>query len=306
MVHSHHSHSGTYCCHASTPLDEMIQTAIDKKFATFALTEHVPRLDREFIYPEESHLSVEDLMATFERFIVDARNFQKKVNTDKSNNTTLLVGFESEGGINDDHLQMCLKFKERFAVDLVVGSVHHVDGIPIDFDASEWNRALDVIGSGDVVQLYAKYFETVYIMIKTLKPEIVAHFDLIRLFTPLELEIPDLCEHKDIWNWIEKSVDLIVEMDLLVELNSSAIRKGWPTPYPKPDVFKYMISKGIKFCLSDDSHKFDQVGLNYHKVLAYLQQYDVNTVWYYTIESDIPVRKQMSVTELELYIKTTL
>lgn len=306
MVHSHHSHSGTYCCHASTPLDEMIQTAIDKKFKTFALTEHVPRLDREFIYPEEEHLSVNDLINTFDSFIEHARIFQKDVNSDDSNITNLLVGFESEGGINDDHLNMCLEYKEKYNVDLVVGSVHHVDGIPIDFDLNEWNRALKEIGNGDIIELYFQYFNYIYKMIDVLKPEIVAHFDLIRLFTPLEMEIKDLKSIKRIWDIIEKSIDLIVKFDLLVELNSSAIRKGWPTPYPKPDLFKFMIEKGVKFCLSDDSHKFDQIGLNYYKVLDYLKDFNVESLWFYTIEKGEVLKKEMPVSEFETYIKTTL
>ena len=52
MPYSHHSHSGQFCGHAKNTLDEVIQAAIDKKFHTFALTEHIPRPLVDF-YPGE-------------------------------------------------------------------------------------------------------------------------------------------------------------------------------------------------------------------------------------------------------------
>lgn len=303
MVHSHHSHSGTYCCHATTSLAEMIQVAIDKKFKTFSLTEHVPRLESQYLYPEESHLTVQDLQNTFESYMEDARKFQKAVNSDDSNCTTILVGFESEGGINDDHLKMCLEYKENYEVDLVVGSVHHVYGIPIDFDRDVWNKVLKEAG-GDISEMYYQYFKSVCKTIEVLKPEVVAHFDLIRLFTPSELDIGHLQKDERVWSLIEKAIDLIIEFDLLVELNSSAIRKGWETAYPKPDIFKHMVERGVKFCLSDDSHKADQIGLNYHKVLKYLQDFKVASLWYYTIEDKAVIKREMPISEFETYVAT--
>lgn len=52
MPFSHHSHSGQFCGHATNTLEEVVETAIAKRFHTFALTEHIPR-PREDFYPEE-------------------------------------------------------------------------------------------------------------------------------------------------------------------------------------------------------------------------------------------------------------
>lgn len=306
MVHSHHSHSSSFCCHASSPIEEMVQTAIDKNFKIFCLTEHVPRLNAQYIYPEESHLSVEQLAQTFDDYIIRAREIQKLNNSTSDNGMKILVGFESEGGINDDHLDMCLKYKSQYHVDLVIGSVHHVQGIPIDFDQAEWNRALDVVGKGDISELYYHYFKTVSNMITKLKPEVVAHFDLIRLLTPKHSALPNLADFPEIWKVIEDAVDKIVESDLLVELNSSAIRKGWPTPYPQEDVFALMVEKGVKFCLSDDSHKSDQIGLNYDKVLAYLNKHGVASIWYFDVDSNGHVtRAHTGVQDLQNFVMSS-
>jgi histidinol-phosphatase (PHP family) len=54
MPFSHHSHSGQFCGHATNTLEEVIQTVISKKMEVFAMTEHMPRDERDF-YPEEVH-----------------------------------------------------------------------------------------------------------------------------------------------------------------------------------------------------------------------------------------------------------
>ena len=52
MPFSHHAHSGQFCGHGENTLEEVVQTAIGKKMQVFALTEHMPREERD-LYPEE-------------------------------------------------------------------------------------------------------------------------------------------------------------------------------------------------------------------------------------------------------------
>ena len=53
MPHSHHSHSGQYCKHASGLLEEVVKEAIRQHFEVYGLTEHVPRYREVDLYPEE-------------------------------------------------------------------------------------------------------------------------------------------------------------------------------------------------------------------------------------------------------------
>jgi len=40
------------------------------------------------------------------------------------------------------------------------------------------------------------------------------------------------------------------------------------------------VARGGRFCLSDDSHGVDQVGLNFHKVLEFLDKLGISTLHY--------------------------
>jgi histidinol-phosphatase (PHP family) len=46
------------------------------------------------------------------------------------------------------------------------------------------------------------------------------------------------------------------------------------------------LDRGGKFCLSDDSHSVDQVALNYHQLLPFLQKTGINTLYFLTYKGE--------------------
>lgn len=272
MVHSHHSHLGQYVAHAVDLLDSMVELAYIKGFTTFCLTEHMPRLD--YLYPEEidRHYTISKLFTKFERYIGHA----KRLKLEYGRRMTILVGFEVEG-INEDHLELAQRIRAHKDIDMCVGSVHFVDEIPIDFDRNLWVEARNQCGGNRA--LWKRYFETQYEMIKKVKPEVVGHFDLIRLYAEPGEEPDKLSAWPEVWQQVQTNIDLIIAQGGLIELNSSAIRKGWLLPYPKEDIAQEILIRGGRFCLSDDSHSLKQVGLNYGKVLDYVESLGVQHLY---------------------------
>ena len=48
------------------------------------------------------------------------------------------------------------------------------------------------------------------------------------------------------------------------------------------------LKRGGRFCLSDDSHGVEQVGLNFHRVLTFLDIVGITTVHYLELLDDAP------------------
>ncbi|QOU21336.1 hypothetical protein BRETT_001058 [Brettanomyces bruxellensis] len=297
MPYSHHSHSGEYVAHGENTLDEVITKVKQMNFHVFCLTEHCPRYARDLMYPEEEGMTVESLTTIFDKYMVHARRIQKEINNDDSNRLRILVGFESEGGIDEIQTKGCEDLRKKYNVDIVVGSIHYVKRIPIDFDRPRWIKAKQHYNS--FRDFFKGYFQCQHEMIKRLKPEVVSHFDLIRL---LEEPESDRCEitgkllknvniktdWPEVWKLIDKNIDLINEQGGLIELNSAALRKGWNSPYPKRDIVELALSKGAKFCMSDDSHGIAQVGFNYDKVLKFIQSFGdkMPYIYYWNVDKD--------------------
>lgn len=293
-MHSHHSHSGDYVAHATDSLEGITNRAIEMGFETFCMTEHMPRIDSKFLYPEEieQSFSIDTLKSNFDRFYEHAKRVQKQ-KIKEGCKTHLLVGLEVEG-INEAHIEYTAKLLSKYDVDMTVGSVHFVKEIPIDFNREKWELAKDL--SGGVRGLFKEYFELQYKVLTKLKPVVVGHFDLIRLFaqdsdydetTNLKLgEIVLSRDWPEIWELIIRNLSFIYSYGGIIELNSAAVRKGWNTPYPQLDICEAAIQYcGGRFCLSDDSHSIAQVGLNYHKVKQYLEDLKLEKIYYLDLDS---------------------
>ena len=150
---------------------------------------------------------------------------------------TLLVGLETEY-ITD--LDLCGlenllgEFGER--VEYLVGSIHHVNGIPIDFDVPTYEHALASFASENEQDrqeaFLLAYFDAQYRLFQRFKPEIIGHFDLCRLYKP-SLRFAD---YPSVYQKIKRNVEYAVEYGALFEINAAAFRKKWNTAYPAEDI----------------------------------------------------------------------
>jgi len=281
MPHSHHSHSGQFCAHAKGTLEEVVGAAIEKGFRTYGLSEHCPRYRQQDLYPEEieSGTSCSALTTTYEQFLIEAHRLREI----HASELDILVGIETEYITEIDLRgvsQLLVQHAHGRNIDYIVGSVHHVNEIPIDFDEPTFERALASFGGTDerdnMTALLCAYFDNQHELMVRLKPQVIGHFDLCRLYRPnLKLE-----EYEGVWQRVTRNVELGVESGALFELNAAAFRKGWETSYPGPDVLNLIVQSGGRVCLSDDSHGPQAVGLNYHRLPAYLRTMRIEQLWY--------------------------
>ncbi|KXS94715.1 hypothetical protein AC578_3863 [Pseudocercospora eumusae] len=259
MPFSHHSHSGQFCGHAVDTLEQCVQRAITLKMSTFCMTEHIARQEIDF-YPEEDKVhTMASLEQLYDDFYQEARRLQKKY----AGQIQLLIGFEGEW-IRDYSLDIIQNLLKKYEVDLFVGSVHHVHTIPIDYDTPCYHKAREVAGGSDE-RIFEDYFDSQYEMLKASKPPLIGHFDLIRL----KSDEPDLSfkTWPAVWMKITRNLRFIAEYGGVLELNSSALRKGMTEAYPQAEICKEFKDMGGRFTFSCDSHGVEQVGLNFAKAL---------------------------------------
>jgi histidinol-phosphatase (PHP family) len=173
--------------------------------------------------------------------------------SDAANELSLLIGIESDyiTELDADGLGHLLQRNDD--IDYVVGSVHHVNGVPIDFDRNTYLKSVVSVSStpaaaGDTdtdprlaeghtpsaAQLepwLCAYFDKQYALLQRHRPEVVGHFDLCRLYTP---EVSFAA--KAVWDRVRRNVEFAIGYGALFECNAAAIRKGWATSYPGKDV----------------------------------------------------------------------
>jgi histidinol-phosphatase (PHP family) len=110
-----------------------------------------------------------------------------------------------------------------------------VHTIPIDYDRLLYEKAREKSGGTDL-QLFSDYFDAQYDMLQALRPPIVGHFDLIRLLS--DLRNVDMREYPSLWQKVLRNLEYVISYNGILEINTSALRKGLNEPYPSEPICK--------------------------------------------------------------------
>jgi len=270
FVSVHGGHSGEFCNHAKDTLEEIIIAYIKKGFKWVGITDHIPPVSDRFLYQDEKEagLDAQTMYARFRKYISTCRNLQKKY----ADAITIYVAFETETYSGyEAHIR---KLIQEFKPDYIVGSVHHVDDIPFDYSPELYAQAAEASGGLDA--LYCRYFDQQYEMIHALKPEVVGHFDLIRLY---DADYLSRLEKPEIQQRIQRNLESIKIFELILDFNLRALAKGAAEPYISKNILIRALKMGISVVPGDDSHGTDSVGLNIEKGISLLQQTGFNCGW---------------------------
>ncbi|CEP13812.1 hypothetical protein [Parasitella parasitica] len=280
MPYSFHSHSGQFCKHGYGLLEDVVKEAIRKGFYAYGLSEHMPRYAESELYPEEleANCTPETLETTYADFQIEAKRVQQKY----KNQIHILIGAEIEF-INKDYAQHVSNLRNVYKADYVVGSLHHVNSVPIDFSPELYAEALGQVNS--LKDLYTQYFDEQYTMLRSVQPEVVGHFDLIRIFADQRVADETLLQ-PEVWERVVRNIDLVVAYGGLFEINSRSWKKGLLDAYPQRDIIKAILKKNGKFTLSDDCHGPNDVGLFYERLPAYLKENQIDTLYYLAYDED--------------------
>ncbi|KAI1133714.1 histidinol-phosphatase [Nemania abortiva] len=303
MAFTMHSHSGQFCPgHAKDQLEDIVKHAIRIGYTTMALTEHMPRTSLEDLYPEEldePEASLAALAPRHEAYLKEAQRLQALY----APQISLIIGFEGEW-MRPAYKSLIGELAAHPSIDYFIGSLHHVNGVPIDYDKEYYARAMASVepltngtststhavttNSGGAngapadaepreERMYERYYDQQYEMLVALRPRVVGHFDLIRLMSADPGR--DVRRWRGVWERIERNLAFVASYGGWLECNSSALRKGLTEPYPCRAIAEKWLSLGGKFTLSDDSHGTAQVGTNYGRALDFLSSLDVTSLW---------------------------
>ena len=223
-----------------------------------------------FTLPSKSHLTVKDLEHMYDRFLIEADRLQKKY----SPQICLLVGMETEY-FGPDSIKFVRRLRQERQdstlsssspsqllprVQYIVGSLHHVRGIPLDFSTELYLKALEIVGKGSWEELFKVYFDAQFEMLQGLQPEVIGHLDLVRIFfgsipqcghhhhqqdkdhpsqpatSPSEASANVLTD--ELWSLVRRNIDYVILYGGLFELNSRAWKKGLADAYPQRDILQ--------------------------------------------------------------------
>ncbi|WP_052675432.1 histidinol-phosphatase [Agrobacterium arsenijevicii] len=267
----HGGHSGEFCNHATSTLEEIVCTAITRGFTHYGLSEHCPRYREADLYPGEEALGVVGLAAAFEGYVKRAFELRDAY----AGQIELLIGFETETLPPDGWLEAMSQLREAHAFDYIVGSVHDICGRWLDYSASDTAALAADLGGAEELRL--TYFDRVTEMVEKLRPDIVAHLDLVRKYEP-----PGFVFSDPVMRSIDRTLEAVKASGSVLDVNCAAFRNGYGPVYPLPHMLERARKMGIPVTLGDDSHGAQTVGAELDRSLAAIAAAGYRSVAYLT------------------------
>lgn len=253
----HGGHSGEFCDHAKSTLEEVIDAAIARGFTHYGLSEHCPRYRVGDLYPGEEALGVAGLATAFEGYVKRAFELREV----RAGQIELLIGFETETLPPESWLEVMTGLRHAHPFDYIVGSVHDICGRWLDYSASDTAALAADLGGPE--ELGIAYFDQVTDMVEQLKPDIVAHLDLVRKY-----EVSGFVFSDRVVRVIDRTLDAIKANGAVLDVNCAAFRNGYGPVYPLPQILERAQRMGIPVTLGDDSHGVQTVGSGLEQSLA--------------------------------------
>ncbi|MDL2329936.1 histidinol-phosphatase [Desulfosarcina sp. OttesenSCG-928-A07] len=270
-VSIHGGHSGQFCCHAKDTLEAIIKAYIRAGFSWVGITEHMPPPEDRFVFLEEKNagLDASALKRRFGAYIRTCRQLQARY----AERIRVFVGVETEACTGAILLAKALI--SEFSPDYVVGSVHHVKDIPFDASPADYEKAAARCGGVD--GLYTAYFDAQYAMIQELKPQVVGHLDVIRIYDP---DWRDRLLKPVIWEKIERNLELIKKLNLILDFNLRPLFRGENEPYLFTPILEAAGKMGIDVVPGDDSHGVANINSHYLNIaIERLRAAGISTQW---------------------------
>lgn len=270
MVSLHGGHSSRYCDHADNSLRELLDAAVDRGYRTFGVTEHAPRTQARYLYDEEIERGwgVGTIDSLFREYALELDVLRDEY----CDRLCVLKGFEAEIVPPGQYPQIMLDFKRNLNFDFIVGSVHYVDDIIIDYKPASFRRALEHCGGYE--NLAVRYYGAVTEMVTRLKPEVVGHFDIVKKGLGAE----GATESQRVLTAAGGALEVIRDANAILDINTAGYRKGMGCPFPSREYIRIAHDLGIPMCFGDDSHSVTHVGMDIGRTREYLLQEGVTRI----------------------------
>lgn len=237
IIADHHVHT-TRCKHAIGSMEAYVDSAIEHGLKAIGFADHNPLPNGlgDNVRMEESELD------DYVKCVLDLRQrYQGRIE--------VLLGLEM------DYVEGLEAYLEKQLADhpwdYIIGSIHYLDP---ECRQISWPRNF----TGDVAQLYARYFELVRKMAGSGLCDIIAHFDVPKRSGRVHTEH----ETGDITRTLKE----IAHAGLCLEVNTSGYRHPEllrPDTYPTLAIIAEAVALGIPLAVNSDAHAPEDVALKF-------------------------------------------
>lgn len=175
--------------------------------------------------------------------------------------------------------------KAKYNLDYIIGAVHFLkkenEIFEIDGSFENFEEGFVKHFQSNAKALVVNFTENSLEMVKNHTPDILGHFDKIKLY--LSRFLPDLEAQPWYIECMTEIVKAAKEKQLIVEINTRGIYKRYSSePYPSYKLLKTIYENGIRVCLNSDAHLPSEITSAYKKVISEIKQIGFSHLWVFS------------------------
>lgn len=262
MLTTYHTHS-QFCDGKMTPEDYVL-SAIRKGFTAIGLSSHAP-------VTFETHWTMKP--EKLSSYIDNVLHLKEKYR----NRIQIYLGLET------DYYPGGPDYRDTSGLDYTIGSVHFIQQLgtervmALDGTPEEFIETRDILFNGDTRALVEQYYHLLMELIQKRPPDILGHLDVLKKNNAMNRFFDESQSwYQDI---VVQTLDLIRQKQIIVEINTGGIARGYTTEvYPSDWIIAMMKQRDIPIMLNSDAHHPDAIDAFYAeatdklKAAGYTQQ----------------------------------
>lgn len=277
MIFNLHTHTN-YSDGSSDP-EDYIKEAIHQGFDTLGFSDHSP-------VPFENNFAIrEEEVENYIQAILRLKNTYSFMSAAPGINILLALEVDYIPGVTPpiNH------YRKHNHFDYFIGSVHlvknetsgklwFIDGP----DITVYDNGLKEIFSGDARKAVTAYYHQVQEMIVTQKPDIVGHFDKIKMYNR-----DRFFSEEEPWyvKLTEETLDLAASAGCVIEVNTRGLyKKRSETFFPGPEILKKVHERSIPVTITSDAHKPHELSLGLEEAQKVLMDLCFESTWLKTAD----------------------
>ncbi|NLM75842.1 MAG: histidinol-phosphatase [Clostridiaceae bacterium] len=238
-------------------LEAYIKSALEKGFKAFGFSAHAPVLNET-------------------GWNMKMKDFEEYVNTTKILKNKYKDKLEIYTGLETDFYEGSIDWRKKEGIEYTIGAVHFLvdkktnEYLPVDGTPEEFEETLNNSFGGDIKALVSAYYGKIREMLLLMKPDIVAHLDVIRKNNK---NCKYFKEDDDYYmNEVYETLKVISSSNAIVEVNTGGISRGYvESPYPSRWILEACLDMNIPVIVNSDCHHPEHIDFYYEETYDMLK-----------------------------------
>lgn len=246
--HTHHER----CGHAEGRLEEYVKRAVEIGLEQIGLSDHMPLLHVDpAAYLPGMAMAMEELP----RYVEECLQLKEKYRD------AIDIRIGLEGDYIEGYEEAIARIVNGYPWDYVIGSVHFLG----EWDISD-SRQLAGWEGKKVLDVYRQYYDAVQKAARTGLYDFIGHLDVIKRFG----HVPD--EEDEVIGLERKTLEVIREADMAIELNASGKRMPCAEMFPKRRMLEFAFELGVPVTVGSDAHQPARLSRYVDEAVALLKE----------------------------------